>query len=216
MRHLIRMLGVMLATVGLVGALGASASAAPSQPAAIRPAASPSEPEPITEFATVSAERNAVSRDVERLSRHLQTSESGVVSLDSSAALRAGVSKQRVDEFAKGLALANAEILANPRLATACRGVNRYVSHWYGPELRLDSCNANSFRILLQGGAALSTIAAAILALSGLGLPAGAAVALAGGMIALGSVAFSWCNRDNRGVRVYKLAYIGPFYCTQQ
>ncbi|MGL4177351.1 MAG: hypothetical protein ACRCY8_14025 [Dermatophilaceae bacterium] len=40
MRHLIRMLGVMLAMVGLVGALGASATAAPTEAAAALPAAS--------------------------------------------------------------------------------------------------------------------------------------------------------------------------------
>lgn len=151
-----------------------------------------------------------LSRQVTLARKAMSFDAKGHVSFDTQRAVAVGADPTFVRDFGVGV---NSPVVA-PSL-TPCGGVNRYISHWWGPEGWLDSCVSNSLGILLTGGAALSTIVGAILVLSGVGAPAGAIVALASGFMGLGAVTVRWCNRDGTGIKAYK-PLVGPFVCFTQ
>jgi hypothetical protein len=168
-----------------------------------------------------------VTRSLDAVRPYLSRHTDGTLSLDAVAAVRAGASRGHVSEFSRGISAANKDILAHPRLAgadgsavqrevAACVGSNRFIGHWYGPELWLNSCNAKTIVALLAGGASIGTIVGAIVALTGVGIPVTALISLAVGMIGLGAAAITFCNRDGTGVKIYKLPVGSLFFCTRQ
>jgi hypothetical protein len=191
--------------------------------------AAPTTAPPVAQISTnqLSPVELAVAHSLEAAKPFMVRRADGTMSFDATAAVRAGVNMGHVAELASGISAANRDIAAHPSVVgadsatvqqefAACAGRNRYISHWYGPELWLNSCNARTIVGLLAGGASIGSITGAIVALTGIGIPATALIALAVGMIGLGAAAISFCNRDSTGVKIYKPIVGSLFFCTRQ
>jgi len=198
---------VLVLTAAMVTVAGMTASASPGPGV--------SHDAQVVQVAQVAQGNQA--RSVELLGRQVMLAKQamslgadGHINFDAGQAVAVGADPIFVRGFAAGV--------SSPTIAAslaACGGVNRYISHWWGPEGWFDSCVSDNLSILLTGGAALSTVIGAILVLSGLGAPAGAIVVLATGLLGLGSVAVRWCNREGTGIKAFK-PVVGPFICTTQ
>ena len=86
---------------------------------------------------------------------------------------------------------------------------------WWGIQYKISSKSANRLSSLLNGGAGVSTIVAAICAGTVVGIPCGVAYGVAAGLLVIGGSVVSWCNSKGRGININK-PWAGPIYCTSR
>ena len=189
---------VLVLTAAMVTVAGITASASPGPG--------------VSQVAQVNQARSVewLSGKVRLAKQAMSLDADGQINFDPKRAVAVGADPTFVRDFAVGV--------NSPTIAASlavCGGVNRYISHWWGPEGWFDSCVSDNLSILLTGGAALSTVVGAILVLSEVGAPASAIVVLATGLLGLGSVAVRWCKREGTGIKAFK-PVVGPFICTTQ
>jgi hypothetical protein len=86
---------------------------------------------------------------------------------------------------------------------------------WWGLQYTVSSTSANRLSALLYGGAGVAGIVAAICSGTIVGLPCGAAVGIAAGLLAIGGAALSWCNAKGKGIHI-NLFWTGLITCTSR
>lgn len=86
---------------------------------------------------------------------------------------------------------------------------------WWGIQYKISSKSANRLAALLNGGAGVSGIVAAICGGSIVGIPCGVAYGVAAGLLAIGGAVVSWCNSKGKGININK-PWVGPIYCTSR
>jgi hypothetical protein len=94
-------------------------------------------------------------------------------------------------------------------LKAKCSGKNNHSVQWFGPQMKLDSCNTN--RLIAAAGAG-SAIIIGILAVTGVGVAAAAVVAAVLGVV-VGAIA--WCAANGNGVIIDE-SWAGQVWCASQ
>lgn len=193
MKHLLLCLAV---TLGLCLGLGASAQAVST--AGTATAAPPG----ARAHATATA---AAVPEVERLAPFLDTR---TATLDAAGALEAGVDAQVVRELESGLTWGKTRRAVSRSLsaheavaqAAACAGRTAFYRKVVYVEIWMNDCDVRGLTGIMTAGGGVMAIAGGIISLTAIGIPIGVAVAIAGGLIAVGSGALQVCNRVGRGV----------------
>lgn len=86
---------------------------------------------------------------------------------------------------------------------------------WWGNQWKISSTSANRLASLVNYGAGISGIVAAICGGSVVGIPCGVAYGVAAGLLAIGSSAISYCNSKGRGINI-NLTWNSVLWCTSR
>lgn len=152
------------------------------------------------------------------------TSKAFVLSVSARQLRDLGVDRSTLHMIRSGMLLVNREILSgnliaegfiitDPRVARAAEGIdslevdirsistNRIIYHWWGLEVHLTNETVNMILGLLQVGAGLTVIAAALSSV--LPGPWTVILAIAGGIVAMYAGVLTMCNRAGQGIRVF-------------
>jgi len=204
-----RLLAGIITTGSLI--IGGMAFAAPAEAAA---------PTTYTPTAAQRAQAIEAVSQVEKFDNALSLDAAGNVHFNATEALADGGNATVVAEVARGVAAVGGVVVGAsvPMVAmtsngvTHCYGSQSYSTQWFGHQLKVNTCTANKILSALAAGAAIATIAAIVLAATGVG---GTAAAIVAGFLALGAAAVGYCSAD-RDAAILDSSWAGGFWCANQ
>jgi hypothetical protein len=134
--------------------------------------------------------------------------------LDEKSARRAGMTTEEI-------ASANLGLSAGAAMRASCVGSQytySYFSWWQGTVnvLAVSSCTANGVAAILAGFGGLYAVLSALSAAAGGGLQVTVLTAMAAGLLAAGSAAAAFCNRNGTGSTYRWAPRLTAYWCTQQ
>jgi len=150
----------------------------------------------------------------------------GNVTFDAAKARALGGDAKTIEQFAEGIVagggrvtgitvdVRNVSRLSQSLVAakSSCAGQNNGSTQWFGLQLKIDSCKANTLIAMMAGGAATATIAGVLTSWTGIG---GISAGLIAGLLGLGSAIVAGCAARGTGL-ILDLAWTGLPWCAAQ